>query len=59
MIDEKSPREIASQLKADKMPCNCDLDNWQPDKRTGHSWVCRIHKEAMRLWYQSAARGKG
>ena len=27
-----------------KMYCNCDLDNWQPEPNTGHSWVCRIHK---------------
>jgi len=26
--------------------CNCDLDNWQPEPDTGHSWVCRIHKFA-------------
>lgn len=29
-----------------KMGCNCDLDNWQPENSTGHSWVCRIHKAA-------------
>ena len=29
-----------------KMQCNCDLDNWQPERETGHSWVCRIHKKA-------------
>jgi hypothetical protein len=29
-----------------KMQCNCDLDNWQPEPETGHSWVCRIHKAA-------------
>ncbi len=26
-----------------KLQCNCDLDNWQPEPETGHSWVCRIH----------------
>jgi len=30
------------------MQCNCDLDNWQPERSTGHSWVCRIHKAAIR-----------
>ena len=24
--------------------CCCDLDNYQPDPETGHSWVCIIHK---------------
>ena len=28
------------------MQCNCDLDNWEPETDTGHSWVCRIHKRA-------------
>lgn len=26
-----------------EMQCKCDLDNWEPDDRTGHSWVCPIH----------------
>jgi hypothetical protein len=26
--------------------CNCNLDNWQPQITTGHSWVCRIHRLA-------------
>lgn len=30
----------------DQMRCNCDLDNWVPEKSTGHSWVCRIHNAA-------------
>ena len=29
--------------------CTCDLDNWQPDLTTGHSWVCDIHKKAMSI----------
>jgi len=29
------------------MQCNCDLDNWQPEPSTGHSFVCRIHKAAV------------
>lgn len=29
------------------MGCNCDLDNWEPEITTGHSWVCRIHKQAL------------
>jgi hypothetical protein len=31
-------------IAAKEMQCNCDLDNWEPEKSTGHSWVCRIHK---------------
>ncbi len=27
--------------------CNCDLDNWEPERSTGHSWVCRIHRYAV------------
>lgn len=29
------------------MRCNCDLDTWEPEEFTGHSWVCRIHKMAI------------
>jgi len=35
-------RILESQLH-----CNCDLDNWEPESSTGHSWVCRIHKKAV------------
>ena len=28
------------------LQCNCDLDNWEPESDTGHSWVCRIHRIA-------------
>jgi hypothetical protein len=36
--------ETAKTLR-ETMRCNCDLDNWQPEQDTGHSWVCRIHKK--------------
>lgn len=39
-------REVARGFEKD-MQCNCDLDNWEPTKITGHSTVCRIHKAAM------------
>lgn len=39
-------KSVASELSK-SMACNCDLDNWQPEPQTGHSWVCRIHKAAM------------
>jgi len=43
----KSLREIAKEIEQKGMRCNCDLDNWEPESDTGHSWVCRIHKEAI------------
>lgn len=42
----KSARDFADQFRKD-MRCNCDLDNWEPEKNTGHSWVCRIHRYAV------------
>lgn len=42
-------KEIAKELRKE-MGCNCDLDNWEPEPSTGHSWVCRIHKAAMAKW---------
>lgn len=49
-------RQIADRLYADGMGCNCDLDNWQPEQHTGHSWVCRIHKRAVEI-YRNQPRG--
>ena len=46
-LDAQTARDIARDLKAGGMRCNCDLDNWEPERSTGHSWVCRIHKVAM------------
>jgi len=45
MTDKQNLRKIARELEK-TMRCNCDLDNWQPETDTGHSWVCRIHKAA-------------
>jgi hypothetical protein len=42
-----TPREQAKEL-AKTMRCNCDLDNWEPERNTGHSHVCRIHIAVMR-----------
>jgi hypothetical protein len=42
MTLRKTAEEIAKTQQ-----CNCDLDNWQPEPSTGHSWVCRIHKQAV------------
>ncbi|MHC4644187.1 MAG: hypothetical protein ACYTBJ_01700 [Planctomycetota bacterium] len=38
--------DVVAKLEA-TMQCNCDLDRWQPEEKTGHSWVCRIHKQAI------------
>ena len=35
-------KELESRLQ-----CNCDLDKWEPERSTGHSFVCRIHKIAV------------
>lgn len=44
--ERERTRAIARELSA-TMGCNCDLDNWEPERSTGHSWVCRIHKETI------------
>lgn len=41
--------EIAKELREGGMGCNCDLDNWEPERSTLHSWVCRIHKKAIEM----------
>ena len=41
-------REIVSELEK-TLQCNCDLDSWEPQKATGHSRVCRIHKRAVEI----------
>lgn len=41
-------KEIVAHVKS-RQPCRCDLDNWQPEWITGHSWVCPIHKQAMEI----------
>lgn len=42
-------RSVAARL-AQSMPCNCDFDNWEPERTTGHSCVCRIHKAAWKQY---------
>lgn len=45
---EISRSQIAKYLYDVKgVRCNCDLDSWEPERSTGHSWVCRIHKAAI------------
>jgi hypothetical protein len=41
-------RQSVEQLKSEGMQCNCDLDRWEPELISGHSWVCNIHKAAIR-----------
>lgn len=41
-------RDRANDLRK-TMRCNCDLDNWEPEPDTGHSWVCRIHRKLKGL----------
>lgn len=50
----KTPREIARDLRDNGMRCFCDLDNWQPEISTGHSWVCPIHKIAIEKTKETA-----
>lgn len=56
-LEELEARREIQKEKAEKMKpilkelnkillCNCDLDRWEPEKDTGHSRVCRIHKAA-------------
>ena len=50
LFDETATiREIAGGVRSKGMGCNCDLDNWEPQQSTGHSWVCRIHKKAVEI----------
>lgn len=56
----KRATEIARELRASGMGCNCDLDRWEPERSTGHSRVCRIHKAAVaKARAEATARGEG
>lgn len=50
-------REMVSNLEK-SMACNCNLDNWEPEVDTGHSWVCRIHQEAKAREQKLEREGK-
>lgn len=39
-------KDTVNKLETGGVQCNCDLDNWEPEKSTGHSHVCQIHKRA-------------
>lgn len=47
-MSDLTDKELA-QICEKSMRCNCDLDNWQPERDTGHSWVCRIHKRVKSI----------
>lgn len=59
--EENERRKLASAqaeaLIVGQLQCNCDLDNWEPEPETGHSWVCRIHK-ALLAHRKDVGRGK-
>jgi len=46
LLREIKLRAIAKRIYDDGIQCNCDLDNWEPEKDSGHSCVCRIDKMA-------------
>jgi len=46
-IDASVRLRLRVEALEHRMRRNCDLDNWEPERSTGHSWVCRIHKAAM------------
>lgn len=52
MSDKRTLKEIVAELRGNGMGCNCDLDNWQPNTDSGHSWVCRLDEEARRIHKQ-------
>ncbi len=48
-MDRETMKPIVDEVKKQHR-CNCDLNNWQPEELTGHSWVCRIHQIAVERW---------
>ena len=55
-MSKKKLKEIVAELEK-KLRCNCDLDRWEPERNTGHSWVCRIHKEAEKKMREHPKKG--
>ncbi len=53
---KKTLREIVEEVKKNHR-CNCDLDNWKPQKDSGHSWVCRIDMLSRELFENQAKGG--
>lgn len=46
---ENEIMEDAIKRLEENIPCTCDLDRWQPEGLTGHTWVCDIHKAFKEL----------
>ena len=48
MMSEINPQlmDIVKEYE-EILQCNCDLDNWEPERDTGHSLVCRIHRASQ------------
>jgi len=53
----KTLKEIVTETEKE-LHCNCDLDKWQPERDTGHSFVCRIHKRAVALYKDQKVKYK-
>lgn len=47
--DMKTLKEIVKELEQ-RLHCNCDLDNFQPQVDTGHSFICRIDTSAREIY---------
>ncbi len=43
----KTIKEHVADLEARGVRCNCDPRQGEPEPKTGHSRVCRIHKYAL------------
>lgn len=54
--DEVNPIVMAKIVDDIKLQCNCDLDNWEPERSTGHSWMCRVHKKALEEYSTSGRK---
>lgn len=52
---KQAKEKLADAIKRleSEMQCNCNLDCWIPEKDTGHSWVCRIHKKAVEMLHRN------
>jgi hypothetical protein len=50
-LSDVNLRDVSAVAKrlSEHMPCNCDLDKWQPFINTGHTLVCRINKRAHQI----------
>jgi hypothetical protein len=37
------PRKCPMDTSQNQPPCKCDLDRWEPEKDTGHTWICPVN----------------